>query len=87
MANISKLNSDQISEMRRLYSEGASMSSLAKRYNVSITTISNKVKVKDEPNLPTPTYQQLVDAEVEAVQEAVRKKKEPPKRRIVGVNV
>jgi DNA-binding transcriptional regulator LsrR (DeoR family) len=93
MANISKLTSDQISEMRRLFEEGATQASLAKRYNVSITTVSKKLKPKLEIELPVPTYvkmQEAFDSTPEelgrAAVEAV-KKKEPPKRRIVGVNI
>jgi len=105
MANHPKLNSDQISEMKRLYSEGDKQADLAKRYEVSITTIRNKLglgKAKEEeeeayapggmylrPEMKTAadiafnsSPEELGQAAVEAV-----KKKEPPKRRIVGVNV
>ena len=95
MANIAKMNSDQISEMLRLFEEGATKSSLAKRYDVSIGTISNKIKAareeskveevrtlelrSDEPYIPP-----AAEGGVYVVES---KKKESPKRRIVGVNI
>lgn len=85
MANISKLTSDQISEMRRLFEEGATQKSLAERYGVSVTTVINKLKmpkVDAYERAFNSTPEELGQAAVEEV-----KKKEPPKRRIVGVNI
>lgn len=89
MANISKLTSDQISEMRRLHEEGATLKSLAERYGVSITTVNNKLKApqvrpltEEERKLPFLPAVELPEPLCEQL-----KKKEKPKRRIVGVNV
>jgi DNA-binding XRE family transcriptional regulator len=92
MANLSKLTSDQISEMRRLYEEGATQKSLAEKYNVSISTVVNKLKAKPHPAIAELgiTPDELAEARQVVLAEPVMeqlKKKEKPKRRIVGVNI
>jgi len=91
MANITKLTSDQISEMRRLYSEGASQKSLAERYHVSLSTVAKKLKAQHPAIAELGiTPEELAEARQVVLAEPVLeqlKKKEPPKRRIVGVNI
>jgi len=93
MANHPKLNSDQISEMKRLYEEGDKQADLAKRYEVSITTIRNKLglgKPKEEPvgiGTFSPEVEPLMETVYPSDMFVEDKKKDKPKRRIVGVNV
>jgi len=94
MANISKLTSDQISEMRRLYEEGATQKSLAERYGVSVTTVIVKLKSATAKQqqaaaiaLESATVRSLTEEERKQDWIPEDKKKEKPKRRIVGVNI
>lgn len=102
MANHPKLTPEQIVEITRLYEqEGVSQAALAKQFGVSITTIRTKLglgpgKPKPQPEVVNPLHEAtkqaiaslpilLREGGSQHIQE--EKKKEPPKRRIVGVNI
>lgn len=100
MANYAKLTPDQISEMRRLFAEGASQKSLAERYGVSISTVVNRLKndlgIKNDLGKPKEECEcSDLDprppdvAEEEGPEHFVDCEVKPPKpkRRIVGVNI
>jgi hypothetical protein len=100
MANHPKLTPDQITELKRLWEEGESQAFLAKKFGVSITTVRVKLGLhpasKKEEKPAEPVSNPLHAATEQAIKSlpillreggSQDKKKEPPKRRIVGVNI
>lgn len=103
MANHPKLTPTQVEELKRLYEqEGVSQAALAKQFGVSVTTIRVKLglhpqnKPKPQPEVvdcecdefdPRPPDVIEQEGPGHYVDCEVNKKKEPPKRRIVGVNI